>query len=201
MSCQAMILKASTPSLAEHRPPPVGHQHLLQHHWTFPPHLWRNDNERRVSPRAASRRTQRRTEKLLSPFPHFVLVITDGDVLQCAIVELHCCAHGSVDATDVAAAAGLDSTGGDAPVRLLDTFRLLFQQLLQSKRKKERKKTPRNRPRGESAAAWQRVRQALLHRLRRRRETRRRRSGILCDYICHLEDLSPQSPWSILLLT
>lgn len=72
-------------------------------------------------------------EKFLSPFPHFVLVVADGDVLQRALVELHCCAHGSVDATAVAAAAGSDSPGGDAPVRLTHTFRLLFQPLPQSK--------------------------------------------------------------------
>lgn len=136
-------------------------------------------------------------KKFLSPLPHFVLVVVDGDVLQYALVELHSCAHGSVDATAVTAAAGWDSTGGEAPVTLSDTFRLLFLSLPQSKKQKKRRK----RPYDESAAGRQGVRQALLlHRLWRRRETRCRRSGILCGYICHLDDLSPQSPRSILLL-
>lgn len=33
------------------------------------------------------------TGKFLSPFPHFVLVVAPGSVLQYVLVELHGCAH------------------------------------------------------------------------------------------------------------
>lgn len=81
--------------------------------------------------------THRQTGKFSSPFPHFVLVVAGGDVLQCALVELHCCAHESEDPTAAATTADMDSTGGSAPIRLLDTFCLLSKGFL---RERERKK-------------------------------------------------------------
>lgn len=103
------------------------------------------DQQRRASPWAASAEeasAAQHLKKFLSPFPHFVLVVVHGDVLQCALVELHCCAHGSVDATAVTAAAGSGSTGGEAPVTLSDTFRLPFQLLPRSKENKGKKTKP-----------------------------------------------------------
>lgn len=83
------------------------------------------------------RGAQRRTERFLSPFPHFVLVVADRDVLQCVLVELHCCQHGSVEVPPL---SPLPQARTQQEERHLSGSRMHSAHFSSAKRKKKKKK-------------------------------------------------------------